>query len=71
MPSNVEFSDHEGTEEREDRPNGFLRQRNESPHSKMSFSSSQKTPARSYFQHSSQDSHGEIQPAQTIPSILY
>ena len=60
MPSNAELSDHEGTEEREDRPNGFFRQRTESIHSRMSFSPSQKTPARSYFQHSSQDSHGEV-----------
>lgn len=63
IPSSADVGDHEGTEETEDRTNGFFRQRNESSPSRMSFSSSlnQKTPARSYFQHSFQDSHGEIQ----------
>ena len=63
MPSSANVSDHEATEEVEDRANGFFRQRNESSPSRTSFSSSlnQKTPARSYFQHSFQDSHGEIQ----------
>ena len=73
MPSSADLSDHEGTEGAEDRANVFFRQRNESSPSRMSFSSSlnQKTPARSYFQHSFQDSHGEIQRAQPPRSILY
>lgn len=63
MPS---AADNGGTEE--DRANGFLRHRSESSSSRMSFSSSlnQKTPARSYFQHSFQDSNGEIQLTQTL-----
>ena len=62
MPSSVNVSDHEGTEDTEDRVNGFFRHRNESSPSRMSFSSSlnQKTPARSYYQHSFQDSHCRI-----------
>lgn len=63
MPS---AADNGGTEE--DRANGFLRHRSGSSPSRMSFSSSlnQRTPARSYFQHSFQDSHGEIQLTQTL-----
>ena len=63
MPSSADVGDHEGTEETEERVNGFFRHRSESSPSRMSFSSSlnQKTPARSYFQHSFQDSHGEVQ----------
>ena len=62
MTSSAEVNDREGTEEFEDHPTGFFRHRNESSPSRTSFSSSlnQKTPARSYFQHSFQDSHGEI-----------
>lgn len=73
MPYSADVSDHEGTEGAEDRANGFFRQRNESSPSRMSFSASlnQKTPARSYFQHSFQDSNGEIQLAQPLRSITY
>ena len=73
MPSSANVSDHEGTEEVEDRANGFFRQRNESSPSRTSFSSSlnQKTPARSYFQHSFQDSHGEIQLTQNLRNVVY
>ena len=73
MPSSADCSEHEGTEENEDRANGFFRQRNESSPSRMSFSSSlnQKTPARSYFQHSFQDSHCEIQLPQTLWGVVY
>lgn len=62
ISSSADASDHEDTEETEDRASGFFRQRNESSSSRKSFSSSlnQKTPARSYFQHSFQDSNGEI-----------
>lgn len=62
MPSSADVGDHEGTDEIEDRASGFFRQRSESSPSRMSLSSSlsQKTPARSYFQHSFQDSNGEI-----------
>ena len=62
MTSNVDINDREGIEELEDHSTGFFRHRNESSPSRLSFSSSlnQKTPARSYFQHSFQDSHGEI-----------
>ena len=63
MPSSIaDVSDHEGPEGTENHTNHFFRQRNESSPSRTSFSSSlnQKTPARSYFQHSVQDSHGEI-----------
>lgn len=72
MPSSANVSDHEGTEETEDRANGFFRQRKDSSPSRMSFSSSlnQKTPARSYFQHSFQDSHGENQLAQALPRTV-
>ena len=64
-------ADHGATEE--DRANGFFRHRNESSPSRLSFSSSlnQKTPARSYFQHSFQDSHGEIQLTQTLQRAEY
>lgn len=66
MPFGADISDSGATEE--DRANGFFRQRNESSPSRTSFSSSlnQKTPARSYFQHSFQDSHGEFQLTQTL-----
>ena len=62
MTSNADVNDREGTEEFEDHLTGFFRHRNEPSPSRTSFSSSlnQKTPARSYFQHSFQDSHGEI-----------
>lgn len=62
MPSSVDVSDHEGAQENEDRANGFFRQRTDSSPSRLSFSSSlnQKTPARSYFQHSFQDSHAPV-----------
>ncbi len=73
MPSSLDVSEHGGTEEMEDRANGFFRQRNESSPSRLSFSSSlnQKTPARSYFQHSFQDSHREIHlPDPTKHSVL-
>lgn len=61
-----DIGDHGATEE--DRANGFFRQQNETSPSRTSFSSSlnQKTPARSYFQHSFQDSHGEIHLTQTL-----
>ena len=67
MLSSADGSDHGGTDEYEDRASGFFRQRNEFSSSRMSFSSSmnQKTPARSYFQHSFQDSPCEIQLALT------
>ena len=66
MHTSADTGDYGGTEE--DRANGFFRQRNESSSSRTSFSSSlnQKTPARSYFQHSFQESHGEIQLPQTL-----
>lgn len=67
MLSSGDGSEHEGTDENEDRASGFFRQRNEFSPPRMSFSSSlhQKTPARSYFQHSFQDSPCEIQLALT------
>lgn len=73
MPSGADLSDHEGPDEIEDRVNEFYRQINESSPSRLSFSSSlnQKTPARSYFQHSFSDSHGEILLTQTLPSVVY
>ena len=73
MPSSADMSDHEGTEEAEIHANNLLRQRNESSPSRTSFSSSlnQKTPARSYFQHSFQDSHGEIQFVQMLQSVIF
>lgn len=73
MHSSADVRDHEGTEEIENHANGLFRQRNESSPSRTSFSSSlnQKTPARSYFQHSLQDSHGEIQFSQILPGIVY
>ncbi len=73
IPFSADVSDHEGTEEIEDRANGFFRQRNESSPSRTSFSSSmnQKTPARSYFQHSFQESHGEIQLILTLRNVVY
>ena len=73
MPSSADISNHEGTEETENHANNFFRQRNESSPSRTSFSSSlnQKTPARSYFHHSFQDSHGEIQFTQILRSDMY
>ena len=73
IPSSTHVSDHGATKETEDRTNGFLRRRNECSPSRMSSSSSlnQKTPARSYFQHSFLDSHGEIQLTQTRKDIVY
>ena len=73
MRSSSDVSDHEAAVETDDHANGFSRHQNESPSSRLSFSSSlnQKTPARSYFQHSFQDSHGEIQLTQTPRSVVY
>ena len=73
IPSSADLGDYGGTEETEGRVNGFFRPRNESSPSRMSFSSSlnQKTPARSYFQHSFQDSHGQIQLIHTLRSVVY
>lgn len=58
--SNTDVGGHRGHQEVEERHNGWFRHRTESPSSRPSFSSSlnQKTPARSYFQHSLQESHG-------------
>ena len=72
MPSRVDIGGQEGTEETDDRASGFFRRRSESSPSRTSFSSSlnQKTPARSYFQHSFQDSHGDIQPKLNIQAIV-
>ena len=68
MTSSAEVNDCEGTEEFEDHLTGFFRVQNESSPSRTSFSSSlnQKTPARSYFQHSFQDAHGEIRISLTL-----
>ena len=60
MQSNANVNDREGNQETEGRLSGVFRQRKESSPSRLSFSSSlnQKTPARSYYQHSLQESHG-------------
>ena len=62
--SSMDASEHAMSQETEDRPSNFLHPRPESSPSRMSFSSSmnQKTPARSYFQHSVYESqHGKGQ----------
>ena len=57
--SSMDASEHVVPQETEDRPSSFFHSRPESSPSRMSFSSSmnQKTPARSYFQHSVYGSH--------------